>query len=399
MTSALIASFFLGSVALGLPTTPAVSSPLLQRQACSPATDIPAASTSMLPDPFVFADGTRVTTADQWSCRQEEILNAMEQYELGELPAPPSSLSATMSGGSLSITVGVGSNTATFSASISGGSTSSPAPAFIAIGGASIPIPAGVATINFGNDAFAAQNGGGSRGSGIFYDLHGSDHSAGALAAWAWGVARVVDALEELGPSVTGIDPERLGVTGCSRNGKGAFVVGALEPRIALTVPQESGAGGAACWRVSDAEKAQGKNIQTAEQIVGENVWFSPRFNTWTTQTSALPYDHHMLAGLVAPRGLYVPENDIDWLGPVSTTACMRAGRMIYEALGSKTSMGISVATNHGHCQFPAGQNAELTQFIDYFLLGGGSAPDDLDKSAVSADVGSYIDWEAPTLS
>ena len=72
---------------------------------------------------------------------------------------------------------------------------------------------------------------------------------------------------------------------------------------------------------------------------------------------------------------------------------------MIYEALGSKTSMGISVATNHGHCQFPAGQNAELTQFIDYFLLGGGSAPDDLDKSAVSADVGSYIDWEAPTLS
>ena len=60
-------------------------------------------------------------------------------------------------------------------------------------------------------------------------------------------LSRIIDALEAT-PAVK-IDPKRVAVTGCSRNGKGAFVAGAFEPRIALTIPQESGSGGAACWR------------------------------------------------------------------------------------------------------------------------------------------------------
>ena len=32
-----------------------------------------------------------------------------------------------------------------------------------------------------------------------------------------------------------------MGVTGCSRFGKGAFVIGAFDQRIALTMPIESG--------------------------------------------------------------------------------------------------------------------------------------------------------------
>jgi hypothetical protein len=42
--------------------------------------------------------------------------------------------------------------------------------------------------------------------------LYGSGHSAGALTAWAWGVDRVIDALEAT-PGA-GIDPKRVGVTG-----------------------------------------------------------------------------------------------------------------------------------------------------------------------------------------
>ncbi|KAL6850750.1 carbohydrate-binding module 1 [Amphichorda felina] len=386
-------------LASAVSASPTPASPLVDRQSCSPATDIPSVSVSLLPNPFTFADGTEVTTAEQWTCRQEEILNAFEQYELGDLPGPPDSLEASFSGNTLSISVTVGGASASFSASISKGSGASPQGAMITVGGSSIPIAGDLATITFSNDAFAQQSGGSSRGIGTFYDLHGSDHSAGALAAWAWGISRVIDALEHLGPDTTGIDTSRLGVTGCSRNGKGAFVAGALEPRIALTVPQESGAGGAACWRVSDAEKAAGKNIQTAEQIVGENVWFSPRFNAWTTQTGSLPYDHHMLAGLVAPRGLYVPENNIDWLGPVSTTACMRAGRLVYEALGVSGHFGFSLVGGHNHCQFPSSQEGELSQFVDYFLLGGSTPPEVIDKSEEPVQAADWIDWEAPVLS
>ena len=374
------------------------SSPLIDRQACTPATDIPSVSNSLLPNPFIFADGSEVTTADEWTCRQEEILNAFQQYELGDLPPAPDSLEASLNGGTLSISVTVGGSSASFSASVSGGSGGSSG-AIIGLGPVALPLPGGVATITFDNSAFARQDGGSSRGQGIFYDLFGSDHSAGALTAWAWGISRIIDALEQLGADTTGIDTARLGVTGCSRNGKGAFVAGALDTRIALTIPQESGAGGAACWRISDSEKAKGKNVQTASQIVGENVWFSTRFDSWTSDTSRLPYDHHLLAGLIAPRGLYVPENNIDWLGPVSMTACMRASRLVYEALGASENLGFSLVGGHGHCQFPASQNGELDQFVNYFLLGGQTKPEIIDRSEENAQAGDYIDWEAPVLS
>jgi len=54
--------------------------------------------------------------------------------------------------------------------------------------------------------------------------------------AWAWGVSRIIDALE-VTPAAR-INPTKVGVTGCSRNGKGALVAGAFDTRIALTIPQ-----------------------------------------------------------------------------------------------------------------------------------------------------------------
>ncbi|MFC5286395.1 hypothetical protein ACFPM7_04975 [Actinokineospora guangxiensis] len=42
---------------------------------------------------------------------------------------------------------------------------------------------------------------------------------------------------------------DAFGVTGCSRYGKGAFAIGALDQRVALTMPVESGAGGVPAFR------------------------------------------------------------------------------------------------------------------------------------------------------
>ncbi|KXH52381.1 Cip2 [Colletotrichum nymphaeae SA-01] len=387
--------FLLAGTALALP-----ADTLSARQAdCGKAkTNIPAVNDAKLPDPFTFADGSKVTTKADWACRATEIQNALEQYELGDFPPPPDKVEASLSGNTLTVKVTVGSKSISMTASVTKPSGTGPFPAIIGVGGASIPIPGTVAQITFGNDAFAAQNGQSSRGQGLFYTLFGQQHSAGALTAWAWGVGRLIDGLEQLGSAQTGIDTKRLGVTGCSRNGKGAFVVGALEKRIALTIPQESGSGGAACWRISDSEKSKGKNIQTSSQIVGENVWFSPLFNTWATRSSQVPEDHHLLAGLVAPRGLYVAENDIDWLGPVSTTGCMKAGRLIYQALGVPENMGFSLVGGHNHCSFPSGQNAELTQYINYFLLNSATKPSILERSTVNVNVKDYATWSAPTL-
>ena len=161
------------------------------------------------------------------------------------------------------------------------------------------------------------------------------------MMAWAWGVSRIMDALEST--PATEIDTTRVAVTGCSRNGKGALVAGAFEPRIALTIPQESGSGGDACWRLSDVQLAQGEQVQTLSEIVTENVWFSTEFATFSGKTGLLPFDHHMLVGLIAPRPLLAIENAAYlWLGPWSCFGCMKTAHTIWEALGVPDQMGFS---------------------------------------------------------
>ena len=45
-----------------------------------------------------------------------------------------------------------------------------------------------------------------------------------------------------------------------------------------------------------------------------ENVWFSVNFDNFVNDISVLPYDHHSLAALVAPRALISFENtDFEW--------------------------------------------------------------------------------------
>lgn len=215
----------------------------------------------------------------------------------------------------------------------------------------------------------AAQVNSGSRGQGKFYTLYGSGHSASAMTAWAWGVSRIIDALETT-PGVN-INLQKIGVSGCSRNGKGALVAGAFDTRIALTIPQESGSGGAGCWRISDKMLQNGINTQTASEIVQENVWFSTAFAQNANQVNVLPFDHHMLAGLVAPRPLLIIDNTgMDWLGPESVWGCMKTANKIWQALGVADSMGVSQVGNHNHCAFPASEQPDVDAFINKFLKG-----------------------------
>jgi hypothetical protein len=382
------------SIVLPFLATTVLAVPIVEERqaACTVPSTFPNTSNAKLPDPFKFFNGNKVATKADWECRQKEVSAAMQSQELGTLPT---TATVTASGTStLQITASDGGKSISFSVSIKKPSGTGPFPAIIAYGAASIPIPAGVATITYNNDDIAQQNSQSSRGKGKFFDLYGSGHSAGATTAWAWGVDRIMDALEKVD---TGIDPKRVGVTGCSRNGKGAFVAAALVPRIALGIPQESGSGGAACWRISDSEKAAGKNIQTSGEIIGENVWFSKNFDTFATKSSTLATDHHQLAGLVAPRGLIVIENEIDWLGPVSTTACMKASRLIYKALGVPDNMGFTGSGNHAHCSFPSNQQADLTAYINKFLLNQTANTANIERGP-TADVSKYIDWTAPTL-
>ncbi|KAF9043810.1 hypothetical protein BDZ89DRAFT_217024 [Hymenopellis radicata] len=358
-------------------------------------------SNAFLPDPFTFINGQKVVTKDDWACRREEISQLFQRYELGTLPPKPSSVTASLSGTSLTINVSEAGKSISFSVSISRPSSgTAPFPAIIAYGGLSIPTPAGVSVITFNNDDIAAQNDGSSRGQGKFFTLYGSSHSAGAMTAWAWGVSRIIDALE-LTPSAN-IDLTKIGVSGCSRNGKGALVAGAFDARIALTIPQESGSGGAGSWRISDGMMKNGTSTQTASEIVGENVWFSTLFNPYVNQVNMLPFDHHMLSALVAPRALLIIDNTgIDWLGPESVFGAQKTANKVWQALGIADKMGVSQVGNHNHCQFPSSEQPDLDAFVNKFLKGQ-STNTNIIKTDGANNAGfvesQWVNWQVPTL-
>jgi len=360
---------------------------------------------SFLPDPFTFLNGSRMTTKAEWACRRTEIATLAQEFEYGYKPNPPSSATTgSRSGNTLTVTVNDNGRTTSFNASITYPSTgTAPYPAIIGVGASSLNNSAlssmGVAVINLPNDQIGQQNGQGSRGVGRFYDLYGSGHSAGALMAWAWGASRLIDALEKT--PAANIDTTRLGVTGCSRNGKGALAVGAFDERIKLTIPQEPGSGGSGTWRVSNWMLSQGQSTQTLSQIVGENVWFRSNFSQFGSTVPKLPFDHHAIEGLVAPRALLVIENNILWLGPQSSWTGANAGHRIWEALGIPDRMGYSLTTEHGHCSFPSSQQAEVNAYVQKFLVGGGTGNTNVMRNdpGVPFNQGMWINWTTPALS
>ncbi|KAI9700945.1 MAG: hypothetical protein M1820_006590 [Bogoriella megaspora] len=389
---------------------PALAIPLdapLGKRACSTPPTTVTINNSKLPDPFTFVSGAKVTTKADWACRQSEISSLIQNMELGVKPAKPSSVTGSISGTTLSITASDGGNSINFTPSIKyPTSGTAPYPAWIGFGGGSLPVPSGVALINFNNDDIGAQNDQSSRGKGKFFTLY-PNSTAGAMTAWAWGVSRIIDVLESLDVSQSKIDPTRIAVTGCSRNGKGALVAGALDDRITLTLPQESGSGGSACWRLSDYEN-NGSTTQAAGEIVQENVWFASQFNQYAQSPATvdtLPYDHHLLAGLVAPRALLSIDNvGYEWLGPTSIYGCTQTANKIWQALGVADHMGESQAANHPHCSFPAEQKADLDAFVQKFLFGQNSTNTDFVKTADFSSNGKpwdptqWVNWTTPTL-
>jgi hypothetical protein len=378
-----------------------------------------------LPDPFLSSSGQRITTRAQWTCRRAEIAAQVQEYELGPKPPKPSIVKGTFADGQLTIVAGEPGRTVSFSVAIarSASVAADPVPALIVIGRSALsPVFSnrGIAVITFDNDAMGAQGNRGegtgrtnTRGQGTFYELYGSDHEASSMMAWAWGVSRIIDALAST-PEAN-IDTTRIAVSGCSRNGKGALVVGAFDERIALTVPQESGAGGTASWRISEAQMdhyratvnpnpAGGQGIQTLASAAGEQPWFRAsfaRFGKSMDEVSRLPFDHHLVLGLVAPRGLLVLDNtDMMWLGAESSFTSAVAAAEIWSALGAQGAMGASQVGGHPHCtELPQAQLDELGAFVDKFLLGSSSASTNVVRSdRVVPDRKRWITWDTPVL-
>jgi lysophospholipase L1-like esterase len=175
----------------------------------------------------------------------------------------------------------------------------------------------------------------------------------GALRAWAWGAARVLDYLETL-PEV---DARRVGIEGVSRYGKAALVTMAFEPRFAVVLVGSSGEGGAKPHRRHFGE--------AVENLAGPGAyhWMAGNFVKYAAEEASfgrktandIPVDAHELLALCAPRPTFVsygvPEKgDANWLDQQGSFMATVAAGPVFRLLGAKDT---GVTEDHRVARMP----------------------------------------------
>lgn len=336
----------------------------------------------LLPNPFLMNNGkTEVKRMKQWSRRRAELLASIQKYEIGQKPVVDmDDIDARMSGDTLIVDVRVGGQTLTLSAVITypkGGQA--PWPLIIGASHNAIPAPLfterNIALMTFAerqvND-YTQWGKHGVRGQFAFDRLYPSLTANGAYSVWAWGFSRLLDGLQKLGSEVTRIDMKHIGVTGCSYAGKMALFCGAMDERVALTIAQEPGGGGAAAWRVS---RTLGK-VETLDRT--DYNWFLESMKTTFAEerVALLPHDRHELIALCCPRAVLLLGNpDYEWLADPSMYVSAEAAIKVWQRFGIADRIGYSIVPGHGHCQLPESQYPEVIAYIERFLLGKTDVP------------------------
>ncbi|MET8160700.1 cellulose binding domain-containing protein [Sphaerisporangium sp. NPDC005289] len=355
-------------------------------------------TTPRLPDPFKKLDGTRITSKADWRCRREEIKKLAEKFVYGEKPGRPSTVTGTVSSTDITVNVSHNGRTSSFSAGVQLPSGTGPFPAVVVLGGFGADTAAirsaGAAVITY--DPYAVGKEGTPRNNkqGAFYTIYGSNSPTGLLAAWGWGVSRIIDVIERSGGAI--LKADAVGVTGCSRFGKGAFVIGVLDQRIALTMPIESGSAGVPIFR-----GIPGEGAQSLSSAYGEQPWLGDAFGTFTGSPTRLPVDTHEMVAMIAPRGLFIMDNPhIANLGPKSAGVAALGGAEVYKALGAGANITYWSDIQDGtHCANRPEWRTPLTQNIQKFLTRTGNAAGAIRiSSKAQGNLAEWRDWTTPTL-
>lgn len=329
----------------------------------------------VLADPFLREDGTRVGTAGEWRRRRRELRERIVGVEYGGLPATPprtrweelhTAVVRHLSGARLIS----GRVVAEFERPF--GSFGFMLQLLVPPGGGPLPVVLtgdacwryatdtvakeilrrGNVLAQFNRVEIAADTSRRERAGGLYAAC--PDTGFGALAAWAWGYHRCIDALAEL----DFIDPARIAVVGHSRGGKAALLAGATDERIAFTSANDSGAGGAGCFGW------QGRGAETlAELLRVFPHWFGARLQDYVGREAELPFDQHFLKALIAPRALLTTEAFGDaWANPTGTWQTHRAAAEVFRFLGAAEQIGIRYR-NGGHDH----RTTDWIAFLDFF--------------------------------
>ncbi|WP_161604229.1 esterase [Roseiconus nitratireducens] len=318
-----------------------------------------------LPDPLQMQDGTRVTTADQWQRRRQEILGFYQQQIYGQVPENAPGVTwkvmETDEGSrgdattkKIEGTVGAADQEDAPKLHVTlhvPKTAKGPVPVLLNLSffGGEFPRRAGgpprfdpiaevlahgwaFAQIGY-NDIQPDRPNAFNRGViGLTLPEGHSEPAAdqwGTISAWAWGASRVVDYLQ----TDDDINEDRIAITGASRLGKTALWAAANDQRIHSVFSVVPGEMGASLIRRDWGE--------TLDDMAQNFPWqFAGNLQRWVGRWNELPVDQHLLIAAIAPRSVYINGGVSDqWSDPKGEFLAMVAAEPVYRLLGG-TGLG-----------------------------------------------------------
>ncbi len=371
-----------------------VLSPFSITFAAAPAAPMPEAAglpvRNEMPDPMILNSGERVATPQQWQQRREEMKAVLEYYFLGHAPAAPGNVTgevveskklvdgtvvfelvrvrfgpeqkltfelavfkpANERGPTATIVHPTfhptpGTKLRHFPTALSANAGTQPTTRSIerqktfallaepenAAKLFAEPLRRGYAVAAFHYQQFGLDQPA-YRDSGFFKNYPDADWAD--LRAWAWGMSRVADYLEQQ-PFA---DKSKLIGVGHSRLGKTTLIAGAFDDRFALVAPAGSGCAGTGAFRING--KLRGGKEGLEELTKNFPQWCSPRLSSFAGQVEKLPFDQNWLISLVAPRA-FIAADALD--DPYANGAALKvsyvASQPVYKFLGAPENLGI----------------------------------------------------------
>jgi hypothetical protein len=291
-----------------------------------------------LPDPLRLADGSRITTREEWESKgRPQTLELFRTNVYGHSPAPgrvtfeiletdPKAMDGRATRKRIKITcTSEAGKSFSFDASLLTPNTAAGrVPAFILINNRPLAsadptraekngfwpaeeiIARGYATAVFRTgDVDPDKNGPAARAAGVrtvFVVNDDAGDAWGTLSAWAWGASRVLDYLQ----TDPAIDAAKVAVIGHSRGGKTSLWAAAQDTRFALAISSCSGRGGASLTR-----RRMGETVKKINS--GFPYWFCDNYKKYIDKEDDLPVDQHQLIALIAPRAVYVGSAEADF--------------------------------------------------------------------------------------